>query len=151
MSTDRHNLSHGAAGLPVNADVSFEERDVNIKTVVYSLIYLAVAVAISFAICVAVFNYTTKLAEESDVPPPPIRTSNAPVYPPEPRLQGVPGHETDPQADLRNMIQQDTKANETLGWVDKTTGIAQIPVKDAMKIIAEKGLGGAPAPAEKKQ
>jgi hypothetical protein len=72
--------------------------------------------------------------------------------PPEPRLQGVPGHENDPQQDMRNKIEADTKANETFAWVDKEKGIAQIPVADAMKIIAEKGaVPAAVAAVEKKQ
>ena len=73
--------------------------------------------------------------------------------PPEPRLQGVPGHLSDPQQEMRNKIQADTAANETYAWVDKEKGIAQIPVSEAMKIIAEKGAVPAPAaPApEKKQ
>ena len=70
--------------------------------------------------------------------------------PPEPRLQGVPGHETDPQADLRKKNQEDAEANEKLEWIDKFGGVAQIPVKDAMKILAEKGLSAAPAPEKKK-
>ena len=71
--------------------------------------------------------------------------------PPEPRLQGVPGHESDPQADLRKKNQEDGEANEKLEWIDKSGGIAQIPVKDAMKIVAEKGLTAAPAPAVEKK
>jgi hypothetical protein len=47
-------------------------------------------------------------------------------------------------------MREDTEANETAGWIDQTNGIAQIPVEDAMKIIAEKGLPAAStAPAEK--
>ena len=92
--------------------------------------------------------------QQSDTPPPPVRQEmkNFQEMPPEPRLQGVPGHGTDPQFDLREKIQRDTQANEKAGWIDQDAGIAQIPVKDAMKIIAEKGLPAAPpAPAEKKR
>ena len=72
--------------------------------------------------------------------------------PPEPRLQGVPGHPNDPQKDLREKLQADMAANEKLEWIDKNAGIAQIPVKEAMKIIAEKGLPTATAPpAENKK
>src|SRR6202022_1356501 len=60
--------------------------------------------------------------------------------PPEPRLQGTSMHGTDPQFDLRQKMQQDTQANEKTGWIDQSAGIVQIPVKDAMKLIAEKGL-----------
>ena len=57
---------------------------------------------------------------------------------------------TDPQLDMRTKVEADTKANNELGWADKNAGIAQIPVKDAMKIIVEKGLPAISAPVEKK-
>jgi hypothetical protein len=68
--------------------------------------------------------------------------------PPEPRLQGFPGHRDDAQADMREKVLSDTEENQKTGWIDQSAGIAQIPVQDAMKIIAEKGLPGAPAPAK---
>jgi hypothetical protein len=46
----------------------------------------------------------------------------------------------DPQLDWREKLAADKAANEKLAWIDPNDGIAQIPVKDAMKIIAEKGL-----------
>ena len=73
------------------------------------------------------------------------------TMPTEPRLQGVPGHESDAQQDMRDKVATDTAANESYRWVDEKAGIAQIPVKEAMQIIAEKGLpSAAPPPAEKK-
>ena len=52
----------------------------------------------------------------------------------------MPGHRVDPQQDLRDKVRADTEANEKFGWIDEKAGLAQIPVSDAMKIIAEKGL-----------
>lgn len=151
MSTDMH---HSAAGeLPRNDDVSYEPADVHPATIYWYLGALAVAVVLSYVICIFVLRVTTKIAVDYDNPPPAIRQQMGASYdalPPEPRLQGVPGHTEDPQADLRVKIAADEAANQTTGWVDQGTGIAQIPVSEAMKIIAEKGLPGAPASAEKK-
>jgi hypothetical protein len=66
-------------------------------------------------------------------------------------LQGVPGHTTDPQQDLRNKLAADEAANEKLGWIDQQAGIAQIPVEEAMKIIVTKGLPAMPAPPGEKK
>ncbi len=41
------------------------------------------------------------------------------TMPPEPRLQGVPGHETDPQQDRRDKVRADKEANEKYGWIDQ--------------------------------
>lgn len=151
MSTNMH---HGAADEePRNDDVSFEQADVHPATIYWYLGALAVAVVLSYIICIFVLRVTTRIAVDYDTPPPVIREQMGSSYdalPPEPRLQGVPGHTQDPQADLRNKIEADEKANETAGWIDQNAGIAQIPVSDAMKIIAEKGLPGTPATTEKK-
>jgi hypothetical protein len=155
MSTEMHNTSHGAPGAgaePRNADVSFETTDVQVTTIYWYLGALAIAVILSYVVCVFVLRLTTKIAVEFDTPPPTIRQEMGSAYealPPEPRLQGVPGHLTDPQTDLRQKVQADTAANEKYVWIDQSSGIAQIPVQDAMKIIAEKGLP-AIQPAEKK-
>ncbi len=155
MSTEMHNTSHGAVhggdGELRNPDVSYEKADVQATTIYWYLGALAISVILSYVVCVYVLRLTTKIAVEYDTPPPVIRQEMGSAFedmPPEPRLQGVPGHSNDPQTDLRLKIEADTEANQKYGWIDQNAGIAQIPVQDAMKIIAEKGLPGAP-PAEK--
>jgi hypothetical protein len=149
MSTKEHN-GHEANGMPVHDTVTFEPRDIDIATIARYLIYLAITIVIALAICVPILKVLTSMAVENDTPVPPIRAGmtqeqlDKAEFPPEPRLQGVPGHEADPQQDLRDKIQADTQANQTFAWVDKEKGIAQIPVSEAMKIIAEKGAVPAP-------
>jgi hypothetical protein len=155
MSTESHNQGHDAGQPPRHPDVSFEEGDVKASTIYGYLFALGLAVAASLLVCVYVLRFTTKFAASHDEPPPPSRAALGADYrelPPEPRLQGVPGHERDPQQDLRDKLKADTEANQKFLWIDESSGIAQIPVKDAMKIIAEKGLPGASVPpAEKKK
>jgi hypothetical protein len=147
-----HSAPHGTNGEPRHPDVSYEKADVHATTIYWYIGALAIAVILSYVVCVFVLRLTTKMAVNYDTPPPMIRQEMGGAYeamPPEPRLQGVPGHGSDPQTDLRLKIESDTEANEKYGWIDQNAGIAQIPVLDAMKIIAEKGLPGNP-PAEKK-
>jgi hypothetical protein len=151
MSSEHQDVVHGNGNLPVNKDVDFEPKDINTRTILMYLLALAVAVAGTFAITVLIFRFTSKMAEDSDRPMPPIREGVAPTLPPEPLLQGIPGHSNDPQEDLREKVAADTKANEQLGWVDRSAGIAQIPVEDAMKIIVSKGLPSEAAPAGEKK
>jgi hypothetical protein len=155
MSTETHNSAHNAGALPEHDTVAFETRDVKARTIYAYLAVLAVSVILSYVVCVFILRVTTKIAAESDTPPPPVRQEMGKEFvtmPPEPRLQGVPGHGTDPQHDLREKMREDTEANEKAGWIDQTTGVAQIPVEDAMKIIAEKGLPAASTPpAENKK
>jgi len=135
---------------PKNADVSFEASDIKVGTIYGYILALGLATAAALLISVYILRFTSEYAASTDTPPPPSREAHPQEMPPEPRLQGVPGHITDPQLDLRNKLRDDTAANEKFEWIDRTTGIAQIPVKDAMKIIAEKGLPAVPPPAQKK-
>jgi hypothetical protein len=151
MNTEVHKTSDSAGQLAHHDDVSFEPSDVETKSILAYLVYLAIVVFVAFAVCIYIFRYTTKFAERSDTPPPPVRQGVPPTMPPEPRLQGILGHETDAQQDMRNKVKEDTAANERLGWIDEKAGIAQIPVRDAMKIIAEKGLPAVTAPPAEKE
>jgi 7-keto-8-aminopelargonate synthetase-like enzyme len=147
MSTESHNTGHK----PRHTDVSFEERDIQAKVIYKYLFALGGAVVASLFICVFILRFTTAFSATTDAPPPPSRETHQRELPPEPRLQGVPGHQTDPQADLRQKNQDDSEANEKLEWIDRSSGIVQIPVKDAMKIVAEKGWPAAPAPPVEKK
>ena len=150
MSTESHNMGQE----PRHMDVSFEERDVKASTIYGYLFALGAAVVVSLLICVFILRFTTNFTASTDAPPPPSREvlgKDSLTLPPEPRLQGVPGHQTDPQQDLRNKIKADMEANEKFDWIDRGSGIVQIPVKDAMKIIAEKGLPAGPAPVVEKK
>ena len=145
---------HKTGQQPRHSDVAFEPRDVQTGTIYWYLLALGLATAVALVICVFILNFTTNLARSSDAPPPPSRDALGKDFrplPPEPRLQGVPGHQNDPQKDLREKLKADIEANEKLEWIDKNAGIAQIPVKDAMKNIAEKGLPGATVPPGEKQ
>jgi hypothetical protein len=150
MSTESHDKGHE----PRNTDVSFEERDIQVGAIYKYLFALGMAVLASLLVCVFILRYTTAFTASIDAPPPPSRETHQRELPPEPRLQGFgfPGQKADPQADLRKKIQDDTEANEKLEWIDRSSGIVQIPLKAAMKIVAEKGLSPAPAAsAEKKK
>jgi hypothetical protein len=158
MSTEQHNAGHSSGELPVHNDVAFEPRDLRPKTFIWALFYLALAAVISLVISKWVYDYTVELAAREHPAPPAIWRNLTPAQqqelalPPEPRLQGLPGHPTDSQEDLREKIKADTDANERIGWIDQQNGIAQIPVEDAMKIIEQKGLPAVPtSTAEKKK
>ena len=154
MTTDPHKT--GSGNLPEHGDVSFEARDISISSVLWSLVYLALTVFISLIICWYFFKFTTQYVASQEKPRPIIRQQMSAedeqrmAMPAEPRLQGVPGHESDSQQDLRDKIASDTTANESYRWVDEKAGIAQIPVKEAMHIIAEKGLPAIVPTPEKK-
>jgi hypothetical protein len=150
MSTEHHNTGQPGEQPPTNADVAFESSDIDTRTILSYLLYLALSVAAAFIASILVFKVTSKLAADSDTPMAPVHQGVGATMPPEPMLQGIPGHTTDPQLDMRQKLEQDEAANEKIDWINKQAGIAQIPVDEAMKIIVTKGLPTVPA-AEKKK
>ena len=149
MSTEHHNHGQTNGGRPQHTDVSFEGTDVKSSPIFKFLTYLGITVILSFFLSLGIYKGLISYWNSSYDAPAPTREAG-PHFPPEPRMQGMPGHLTDPQHDMREKVEADTKANNDLTWVDKNAGIAQIPVKDAMKLIVEKGLPAISAPVEKK-
>jgi hypothetical protein len=151
MSTEHMSHGHSSNGRPIHPDVSFEKTDVHTGPILKALFYLGLMVVFSYLLTLGVYRGLIKYWASTYTPPVPSRVEAGPTVIPEPRLQGMPGHLDDPQQDMRDKVKEDNEANRKLGWVDQKAGIAQIPVKDAMQLIVEKGLPAiTPAPAEKK-
>jgi hypothetical protein len=60
------------------------------------------------------------------------------VEPPQPRLQ------TDPSEDLAQFLVGEDKRLNTYYWIDKKNGVVHIPIEQAMRELAEKGIDGFP-------
>jgi hypothetical protein len=151
MSTEHHNTGQPGDQPPRNADVSFESSDVDTRTILAYLFYLALAVVAAFAASIFIFRLTSKMAADSDTPMAPVHQGIGPTVPSGPHLQGVPYSPDDPQLDLRNKRETDDAANEELTTKDMPPGFAKIPVDEAMKIIVSKGFPAVPAPAAEKK
>ena len=74
--------------------------------------------------------------------------------PPEPRLQGAPGHEIHPVDELNSMLAAEESVLTTYAWVAQANGTARIPIEQAIKMLAERGLpsrsggSGGPGPRD---
>ena len=141
MNTSPHvppRSSHDAQ--LVHDDVAYDHTDVNPNSVLAFLFYLALGVGVTFLCAWGTLRLIESRTARFDAPLSPIRQGMEKSRPPEPRLQGVVGHDNDPQQDLREMKSNDEKNLDSYGWVDEKNSVARIPIKEAMKIIAEKGL-----------
>ncbi|HMD41954.1 MAG TPA: hypothetical protein VKH45_02670 [Candidatus Acidoferrum sp.] len=151
MSIDPKKSGHTGIRLPLNEDVFFETKDVKPSPIYKFLTVLGIAVVLSYVLTLVIYRGLTSYWKSTYTEAPPSREGMTPTMPPEPRLQGMSGHLTDPQQDWRRMVKADNDANNELGWVDQQAGVARIPVRDAMDLIVRKGLPSVPAmPAEKK-
>ena len=151
MSTEHLSHGHAENGRPVHNDVQFEKTDVRTSPILKFLVYLGILVIFSYVLTLGIYRGLKSYWSSTYTPPLPSRIEAGPTMPPEPRLQGMPGHLTDPQKDLRDKIKADTEENQKLGWIDQKAGIAQIPVSDAMQLIVEKGLPAVTPPSAEKK
>jgi len=128
-----------------NREVTYEREDVNARSSFWFGVWILV---IMVAVALLVKPLYNLLAEEEARSQPPaayLPEAEPPaVEPPGPRLQ------VHPEADLAAFRSRENEILDGYAWVDKEKGIARIPVEEAMRIVAERGLPAfPPAPEEK--
>ena len=96
MSTDQHKHALAEGGRPVHQDVSYEPTDVRVSPILRFLIALGLMVVLSYIVTIGIYKGLKSFWASTYAPPPPSRLGATPEPPPEPRLQGMPGHRVDP-------------------------------------------------------
>jgi len=124
----KHGHEHEAP-----AGIHHEISDVHVRPLAWLGVGLAVLVVISIVAMKGVFTLLDRQLAQSDVTPPPMMTQR-PQQPPEPRLQ------TTPVPNRKLILEQENRQLTTYGWVDAKSAIVRIPVGQAMKLLAERGL-----------
>jgi hypothetical protein len=114
-------------------EIHHEIRDVHVRPLAWLGIGLAMLVVISILAMKGLFVYLDRQQAREDVPLTPLMTQR-PQQPPEPRLQ------TMPVPNRKWIVEQENQQLTTYGWVDQKTGVVRIPVDQAMKLLAERGL-----------
>ena len=127
-----------------------EKSDVDLT---YIVIFSLALVAMAFVVYIALwwmFDHFSVRQARLNPPPSALVLRGEQQRPPEPRLQGVPGHETQPVEDLERMRASEDAALNSYGWVDQTAGVVRIPIEQAKTLLEERGLPTRP-PQEKEQ
>jgi len=114
-----------------------EESDVSIPGLAKFGVALVALGIVANLLVWGMFDYFNKTAEKSQASPPPMFKGNQ--LPPEPRLQGAPGHQTTALEDIFEMRQREEKILGSYGWVNQESGIVHIPIGEAKKLILQKG------------
>lgn len=117
-----------------NPAVVHEESDVNVRAILgYGLGLFAVAVIAHLFLWWLQSRYTTQ-TERAQTIAYPMAVGQQDQLPPEPRLQN------NPQQELRDLRAKQQEQLEGYGWVNKESGVAHIPITEAMKIVVQRGL-----------
>ncbi len=115
-------------------EIDYERSDVDTETVIHAGIGIAI-VSIAAAVAVLMlFNFLIERARKADPPNPPLARHEQGRQAPEPRLQEMPFK------DIQTLRADEKAVLEGYAWVDQQAGVAQIPVSEAIKIVARKGL-----------
>jgi hypothetical protein len=127
--------------------VDYEKTDVETGKVVNVGVIVGIVAVVASVAVLGLLNLFSDMAQKADPPVPPMGRHEQGRLPPEPRLQ------VNPFQDVRDLVVEDKAALAASAWVDEKAGIARIPIDDAMRIVAQKGLPrwprvlASPAPA----
>jgi hypothetical protein len=121
---------------PTPEDAQHEHTDIEPAIAWRFALWLGVAMVLSAALVYGTFwwfegqELTTNAASRSF----PLAAGRGDLEAPMPRLQ------TQPFKDIYALRENEQRQLTSYEWVDKSTGIVRIPVEDAMRIMAERGM-----------
>jgi hypothetical protein len=137
-----------------NDDVGHEHSDVNTRAILMFAVGIAVVAIVSAAAMWLLFGQFERMARARDPQMSPVAlqptampptTTASPYFGAAPQPQLV----TNEPAVLRTLRQSEEQQMHQYGWVDQPGGVAHVPIDQAKKLIAERGLpsraAGAPA------
>jgi hypothetical protein len=129
------NFSAKPQGRPRVNTAGYEKRDANVKWI-FGIVAFVAAAGLVMHFLIA--GYQERLAK---VPPPtdqwqPSARSNQKFAtpPPFPRLQ------ISPAEDLKTFRAREDAELNSYGWVNRTAGVAHIPITRAMDLLLQRGL-----------
>jgi hypothetical protein len=118
--------------------VAYEKQDVNTRSILRVAIVLGVMTTAAAGAAFGLFRLLVAHEAKGDPPPPPLGRPLEGRLAPEPRLQ------TAPAADLAVVREEERRLLGSYGWADEATGVARIPIEEAMALYVGQAR---PAPA----
>jgi hypothetical protein len=115
-------------------DLDYERSDADASRVTGAGAVIAGVSVIACVVVLVLFNLLSDRARRQDPANPPLARHEQGRTPPEPRLQVLP------LKDIGELRAEEQAVLHGAAWVDQKAGIAQIPIEEAMKIVAEQGL-----------
>jgi hypothetical protein len=145
MSDEHLNHGHSAHG------VEYEHEDLSTRGVFGFMIGLAVTGVIIYFIITGMYSFLDKYEQSQMTSSSPlvkqqestmVGARSIPKDYAEKRFadNGAPLLEEDERVELGTFVLNQEKQLNSYGWVDEKAGVAHIPIKQAMDLIAERGL-----------
>lgn len=122
-----------------NTRVHFEHRDVSARSMAWVFAAIVVTAVVLHVVLYFLYaGFRSGFAESGRVPK--SQESTGQQTSAQPKLQ------VDPAADINHLTEEQNKKLSTYEWVDKDKGIVRIPIEQAIRMVAARGLGD-PSPA----
>lgn len=115
-------------------EVDYERTDVDTETVIHAGVGITIVTIAAAVVVLMLFNFLIDRARKADPPNPALARHEQGRQPPEPRLQEMPFK------DIQTLRADENAVLLGYAWVDQKAQLAQIPISEAMKIVAQKGL-----------
>lgn len=109
-----------------------ETHEVNLRVIVLFGLSLALLLAGSLALMAWLLNLFDVMPEGHGLQGAPLAA--APPRPPGPQLQTLPAR------DMQEMLRLENAQLQSYAWVDRSAGIARIPIDRAMDLVLQQGL-----------
>jgi hypothetical protein len=118
-----------------NPDVRFEKKDVNESSTFWFGVGILVVMVVTAIATKPLYDFLGE-RESTTQPPAAYEAESDPsaLEPPAPRLQ------VRPELELAAFRAQEDAILASYAWVDKEHGIVRIPVEEAMRLVAERGM-----------
>jgi hypothetical protein len=117
-----------------NVEVVHEESDVNVGAILRYGVGLLVLAAVVHVFLWWLLGVYERQHERAQTQVYPMAAGQQDRLPPTPRLQ------QNPQQELQELRAKQKALLEGYSWVNKESGLARIPIEDAMKIVVARGL-----------
>ena len=137
-----HTDHHGAPIHQTSEAAGHELSDANLEGAMKFMAITALLLAGCFGLVWVMYQTLASQSLAADVKPSPVSGRVGDRLPPLPRLQTLPVQ------DLATFKASEAASVDTWAWVDKSGGVAQIPVTRAIEILAERGLPVPPPVAQ---
>jgi hypothetical protein len=123
---------------PIHPETRFEAGDLNAKAVLLTGAGLLVVLWAIVLLIYPLFSYFENARARSS--PPPIQAAaHGTPRSPEPQLQ------ENPQRDLKDVRDYEDAQLNGYQWIDRAQGTISIPIEEAMRIVAARGIPPQPS------
>jgi hypothetical protein len=122
--------AHGSGSRPAHDDAGGFDSEINVRSVIEVAIWLAVTTVVALVVGYFLYKGLGRWSERQDPAASPLAEANVAVEPPEPHLQAHP------EIELAQLRQANRERLNQWGWVDKSAGVAHMPIDEAISRLA---------------